>query len=141
LFAALVGIHGESVLSVSESVPAKSVCDIVGNPEHFAEKKVLVRALFLSDGIESQELTDLACKEKGINVTVVRHAKGWDELDADLHKGALGTVDKTITATFSGIFHWHPREFRGYTLVVEEITAIEVEPGINRTLRNDKQTR
>ena len=85
-----------------------TVCDVVASPAAFNEKLITFTATFESDGIERSLLLGKTCPTKGGMLPYVLEgapgAKAFD--DALYGTGQPGTLDKTITATFTGTFHY-----------------------------------
>src|SRR5258708_27817125 len=79
-----------------------TVCEISANPTRFAGKTVVFASRFESDGMERSVLTDSDCKDFGLSVSTPEHFKGEDVLKKALSVGRPGTLDKTITGTFTG---------------------------------------
>jgi len=88
---------------------AVSLCDVVKNPERYDNEEITVAAQYDSDGVEREGLSDPTCKESGIALLMLHETKGRDQLRAALHGGYPGTLDKTVTGTFIGVFHWDPK--------------------------------
>jgi hypothetical protein len=92
-----------------EAVAKVNFCDVARNPERHNNEEITVIAQYESDGVEREGLSDPACKELGFALEMLRDTKGKDQLRATLHSGYPGTLDKVVTGTFTGVFHWVPK--------------------------------
>lgn len=110
-----------------------SLCELVGKCTRYNQKRVRVRAEFISDGLEHSALVDAGKCSQGVQPWMsedVDHHPDIKALDAALAKGQRGTLDKQIVATFmgkyecsSGVSTNAPR-----ILHVESVTDISVIP-------------
>jgi hypothetical protein len=98
-----------------------TVCEISVNPTRSAGKTVVFVSRFESDGMERSVLTDSTCMDVGLSVSTPEHFKGEDELKKALSVGRPGTLDKTITGTFTGRFLWRPRKNPKRVLTLTEV--------------------
>lgn len=101
-----------------------TVCEISAHPERFAGKRVALFAQLNSDGIERVTLTDETCEDVGIAVVAPDHFVGEAAFIAALRTGHPGTLDKTISGAFIGIFHWQPDKIPKRILVLKEAKSI-----------------
>jgi hypothetical protein len=124
----LLGILEWALCAETESA---SVCSVASTPEHFDGQQVSIHALYFNDGFKWQGLVDVSCINVGIVVSIPQSAKGREALNAVLSKGRLGSLDKTITATFVGVFSWLPNGSPNRVMLVSEISDLNVEPGPN----------
>ncbi len=102
--------------------PVKTtVCEISADPNRFAGKIVVFASRFESDGMERSVLTDSACTDVGLSVSTPEHFRGEDQLKKALSLGRPGTLDKTITGTFTGRFLWRPTKTPKRVLTLTEV--------------------
>lgn len=104
-----VACHRETGLSMSPAMPIDAtVCEIIDRPEKYDGKLVRFKADFESDGIEHSVLVDPACKDHGVvpydGPQLAPAEKA--ELERAIYTGRPGTLDKHISATFTGTFRW-----------------------------------
>jgi len=87
---------------------ATSVCELVANPTNFDGKFVRFQAQFETDYIERSLLFDKSCRGNGgLLPDVPADTPGKKALDDAIDAARPSTeLDKTITATFTGIFHY-----------------------------------
>jgi hypothetical protein len=86
---------------------AVTICELNANPTTFDGKLIIFKAEFESDGIERSLLIDKSCPDKtGPLPYVPDGSPGAKAFDDAIETGRPGTLDKTITATFTGIFHY-----------------------------------
>lgn len=116
-------------LNRSQVPMSTTVCAIVSAPQKFDRKLVIFSANFVSDGIEHSVLIDKDCEKWGIVPGGDFKEKGEDSLDRVLMTGGPGTSDKKITATFIGIFRWHPKQMIKRILILREIQSVVCEKG------------
>jgi hypothetical protein len=103
---AVLLIFGSLTSRADSMEPMKTtVCAISAHPARFAGKKVVLSAELNSDGIERVTLTDKNCEDVGIAIETSDHFIDEATFDAALSSGHPGTLDKTISGTFVGIFH------------------------------------
>jgi hypothetical protein len=113
----------------SEPAPLRTtVCAIAQGPKRFDNMLVVVSAEYESDGIEHDALVDRSCKGVGIVPVVSSGVVGGDALSAARHQGLPGTTDKTIIATFIGVFRWMPDRDPSQVLLVRKIENLTVKP-------------
>jgi hypothetical protein len=105
-----------------------SFCDVARNPERYNNQEITVTAQYDSDGMEREGLSDPACKESGFSLEMLRETKGKDQLRIALHGGYPGTLDKTVSGTFTGVFHWMPKEHPPRVLTVRRMEGFSVHP-------------
>jgi len=90
----------------NSSVVMTSVCELSNKPIAFDGKMVRFHAQFESDGIERSVLIDSECPQGAVLPYMADHASGNKSLDEAIATGHPGTLDKSITATFTGLFHY-----------------------------------
>lgn len=103
-----------------------SFCDVARNPERYNNQEITVTAQYMSDGVEREGLSDPACNESGFALEMLRDTKGKDQLRAALHGGYPGTLDKTVSGTFTGVFHWVPEGHPPRVLTVRRMEGFSV---------------
>jgi hypothetical protein len=111
LFHIAVFVMATSAPQVKQKVEVRpveaGVCDLIASPAAFNGKLVRFTAQFESDGIERSILLGETCPQKGgLMPYVVDGATGAKAFDDAIYLGHPGTLDKTITATFTGTFHY-----------------------------------
>jgi hypothetical protein len=103
-----------------------SFCDVARNPDRYNNREITVTAQYVSDGVEREGLSDPACPESGFALEMLRDTKGKDQLRAALHGGYPGTLDKTVSGTFTGIFHWVPEGHPPRVLTLRSMEGFSV---------------
>jgi hypothetical protein len=103
-----------------------TVCEVSAHPTRFAGKRVTISAQLNSDGIERVTLTDKSCEDAGIAVLTPEHFAGEAAFIKALQTGHPGTLDKTISGTFTGVFRWQPEKMPKRALLLKEAQRIEV---------------
>ena len=119
-----IAIAGECAPQRGDRSTKTTVCEISANPLRFTGKTVMFSGQYESDGIERSVLTDNKCKDVGIAVSAPAHFKGEADLMKALRLGHPGTLDKTISGTFSGKFEWHPRKNPKRVLTLTEVRNV-----------------
>lgn len=91
-----------------------TVCELVADPLRFNGKIVEFGAHFESDGLENTTLSDSNCrggvKPEGNTPILSQGGRAFEEA---LRHGCPGTIDKEITATWVGVFHYQPQNTPG----------------------------
>jgi len=88
-----------------QDVPLRvTLCELGRSPTKFNGQLVSVFGQYESDGIEREGLSDPTCKKFGLALVIGRGCVGKESLDAALRGGRPGTLDKTVRATFIGVF-------------------------------------
>jgi len=99
---------------LSDEVVNTTVCELIADPRRFNGKTVRVEAQFESDGFGNTTLLDLHCrggvKPEG-NVPIL--SQGGRAFADALRHGCPGTIDKEITATWVGVYHYEPQNTPG----------------------------
>lgn len=110
-----VAVGFVAVLSAAAALNAQSnssglttVCAIATEPEKFDGRSVSIRAYVFSDGMHGSYIYDQSCERYGLGLFVSHGAKGEDQLDAALGWCHLSTRGKSISGTFTGVFHFRP---------------------------------
>jgi hypothetical protein len=107
-----------------------TICELSATPAKFDGRRVNVTANVDSDGIEHTSLSDSHCPGVGVapdTPAAIRGNADMKALDAAIFKGRPGTIDKRISASFRGVFHWHPREIPMRVLTLESVNDLHVE--------------
>jgi hypothetical protein len=118
--------------SNDESPAETTLCKIVAHSQRFDGRRVRFHASFVGDGIEHAVLVSSGCK-LGIVPYLPTSEKLPNDLDAferAIYVSKPGTIDKRITAVFTGVFRWKPP--KGRTLDVEQIAELRVTPVQNK---------
>ncbi|QOY90652.1 hypothetical protein [Paludibaculum fermentans] len=107
---------------------ATTLCEIVAHPEKFANKRVMFKASFESDGLEHSILNHSGCKVGIIPYPAADGEKRPDveALDKAIEAGAPGTTDKSVAAIFTGRFLWKPPSKR--ILEIEGVSELRISP-------------
>jgi hypothetical protein len=116
---------------VHDEVMRVTICELTANPKRFDGAYITVLALVESDGLEHTTLIDESCPEKGVAPYVaeaVRESEDMKALQAAMFRGRSGTIDKRISASFKGVFHWYPRRIPSRVMSLESVTDLHVEP-------------
>jgi len=120
-------------LAGQEPTPrAVSLCDLGKAPEKFDGQLILVTAQYESDGTEREGLSDSLCRNLGVALTFTETTLGKEDLRTALHGGYPGTLDKTITGTFVGVFQWRPGSHPPRDLAVKKMYDFKVRHMSNR---------
>ena len=120
------GEHRSSPCSPYEPVLDTNICDIVKSPASFAAKCVRIAGDFDSDGFEHSVIFDSSCPQIGLEPWTSETAT--KKLDAamcpaDSEHCGVGTLNRRITARFTGRFVWRPNASRDKRVL--EINMIE----------------
>jgi hypothetical protein len=114
--------------ALTAETPTKvALCAVARNPVQYDGKLISMIAQYDSDGFEHEGLSDPACKDTGLALLVPRDAKGMADLQSALLGGLPGTLDKIITATFTGVFRWEPKKTPFGLLNVKEMKDFTVQ--------------
>jgi hypothetical protein len=111
----------------NDSIVRTTVCAVVQKPSEFNGKRIQFSARFESDGMDNSLLTSTGCKF-GISpfeATTHQNASELAALDAALERGMAGTIDKTITAVFVGIFEFGPQAQFPRVLHIERVMNLK----------------
>jgi hypothetical protein len=109
-----------------------TVCSVAATPSSFNGKVVRLRANIESDGMHSSHLTDVRCHRTSIFVT-------WEAAQSNPRLRGLidtiysmaqhpGTLDKEITASFTGVFHWRESKRPALSIDLTDVTDVVVKP-------------
>jgi len=105
-------------------------CEIVNHPHRYDHSRVAFTASIASDGIEHTALLDPACSKRGKALVVesrVERSTGYQKIWAGIYRtGYIGTLDKHITAHFSGTFLYTPNKIPVRTLVADSVSQVHV---------------
>jgi hypothetical protein len=104
-----------------------TLCDVVTHSVRFAAKLVRFHASLLSDGLEHAVLVDHRC-ELGIIPHIPDEFKSRPDIQAferAVDSGRPGTLDKRVSATFTGTF---VRNGQKRILEVEVIANVKITP-------------
>lgn len=93
-----------------------TLCSMIDNPRKYDRMLVQFSAHYESDGIEHSILVDEAKCNWGIAPEFPEHLAGREELEKAIFLDHPGTYDKVISATWTGIFRYHPREVPRWVL-------------------------
>ncbi|MBV9994261.1 MAG: hypothetical protein JO127_03515 [Caulobacteraceae bacterium] len=85
-----------------------SLCELVDRGGRYDRRIVAVYGVFETDGFENWSLVDPACPTAGVRPAGVFDPAIGSALLEALRHGCLGTLDKRITATWEGVYHWAP---------------------------------
>jgi hypothetical protein len=111
--------------SISDASPISTTLgEIVNHPKAFNQKTVVFRSELMSD-LHGSIVFECVSKgvARGIKIRSTIEAKGEETLDRALQQGLPGTLDKTISAEWTGRLVWFPRPgSSGYEI---QIVAIE----------------
>jgi hypothetical protein len=105
---------------------SSTLCEVLAHPQNFDGKRVQFRASFISDGREHSILTFPGCK-LGIIPFISderEHHSDIEAFNAAWRTGERGTLDKKITAVFTGRFRNVPPSRR--ELEIDAITELQV---------------
>lgn len=111
------------------------LCTLIAHPKQFNKKRVQVNARVESAVIEGGTwLEDASCQPDGVELSVPDYIRNHPEDhpdfkaldDAIRHQGNLGTVGKTITATFIGEFTSHSKRPKR-VLTLEKVENLHVK--------------
>lgn len=114
----------------NDSVVRTSVCAIIRKPSDFNGKRVQFSAHFESDGMDNSLLTSAECNF-GISpfeATAHQNMSELAALESALERGMVGTLDKSITAVFVGIFEFSPQARHPRVLRIERVMSLKVIP-------------
>lgn len=111
----------------SEAPIESTLCNIIRQASRFSGKRVRFHATVMTDGYEHTVLVDRACKQ-GIIPRIPDEFASKDDIrafESALDGGTPGTSDKTVTATFTGLFGVQSRK---RVLEVEEVRDLKITP-------------
>jgi hypothetical protein len=122
----VIGLALLFFLSGSSSPSADDVdfCRLVQDPAAFDGRNVTFTARVESDGVHGMILVDPHCK-LAMDIDITNTGDAIDRLDDVVMSGSPGTLDKTVTARWAGIFQ---RTKGRPKLMVESIGDITVDP-------------
>jgi hypothetical protein len=86
-----------------------SICEVQAHPEKFVGKRISVQASVLSDGVERTLLVEdreHACQGGIVPISDPKRPQSQaagDQLSKAIFTGRPGTIDKKITALFTGV--------------------------------------
>lgn len=134
----LIVLLSLSCLMMAQSSPTETdLCTLIAHPKQFQNQRVRVTARVESAVIEGGTWLESApCKPEGVELIVPDHIRKHPEErpdfkaldDAIRRQGNIGTVDKEITGTFTGIFRvGRKRQKRSLTL--EKVESLSVNLG------------
>ena len=111
-----------------------ALCRLLSGPDRYTGRRVKFRARYESDGLEFWTLYDPTCMYLG---GIMPSAGVYDSvvgkpLAEALHHGFAGTTDKEIEATWTGIFHWDPRNTPGTGKVPRWLEVTQIDGLISR---------
>ncbi len=115
-------LHTAPLISEAQPPIDTTLCAIIANPKHFDHKLVRFSAHYESDGMEHSALVDEAHCKWGIAPHFPEQLKGGDQLDRALWMDHPGTDDKIISATWTGVFRYHPGQIPSRTLNIRAMT-------------------
>jgi hypothetical protein len=105
-------------------------CEVVSHPDRYDHSMVAFTASVASDGIEHTALFDPACRKRGMALVVrssVERSTGYQKIWAGIYRtGYIGTLDKHITAHFTGTFLYTPNKSTVRTIVVDSVSQVSV---------------
>jgi hypothetical protein len=96
---------GQQAVSNSAAVKA-TLCEISKNPGAFNGKKLVIRAQYMTDHIERSLLLDESCNGSAVLPYLAKNAVGSEAFDEASNVMAPLHLDETISATFTGRFHY-----------------------------------
>ena len=121
-------VWGCLVRPAPPSTPA-TVCSIANAPALHANREIRIHAAILSDGIEHILLVDESCPRVGIVpvFSAVDEQTGGAALIRAISAGQPGTVDKAVSATFTGVFMWKEPNYPDLALRLTSVSDIVTE--------------
>lgn len=105
---------------------ATTVCALAESPKRFDGHTVRLHAYYENDGRGHAVLMERGCLSVAMTVEIPDGRPGAAELKQAVNQGWVGTIDKTIMATFVGVFQFHPDAYPARKLVVNEVREIDV---------------
>jgi hypothetical protein len=130
--ACVVALAPRMVRCAAPELPARAVafCEIVSHPDRYDHSRVAFTTSIVSDGIENTALLDPSCPKRGMALVVspdVKRSTGFQKIWAGIYRtGYIGTLDKRITARFSGTFLYTPANTPARTLVLDSVSQVNV---------------
>lgn len=125
-----------SCVALAQTSPTEAdLCSLVAHPKQFQNQLVRVTAQVESAVIEGGTwLQDASCEPNGVELVVPDYIRKHPEEhpdfkaldDAIRRQGNIGTVNKKITATFTGIFTASKKRPKR-TLTLEKIENLSVQ--------------
>lgn len=110
IFAFVTCSGANGPIDKQSSVIDTSFREVMNNPDRFDHRMVRFRARYESDGLEYSDLTHPSCPSRGISPAetsqIPRASK--HAFDKAIYSG-YGTIDREISATFTGVFIAHPQ--------------------------------
>jgi hypothetical protein len=127
----LLAACGTSPNALTASDPLHvTVCELSAQAARFDGKLVELSAIVESDGLEHTTLTDDACRDTGVapdTPAAIRDTPGAKALQQAIFSGRPGTIDKRISVSVRGVFHWHPKRIPSRVLTLESVTNVHVD--------------
>jgi hypothetical protein len=93
-----------------------TLCSIIDNPRKYEGRLVRFTAHYESDGFEHSILVDETKCKWGIAPQFPEHLRGEEELEKAIFVDHPGTSDKVISATWTGVFRYHPGQIPRWVL-------------------------
>lgn len=113
-------------------LPAREVafCEVVSHPDRYDHSRVAFTTSVASDGIERMTLLDASCPKRGMALVIgpsVERSAGYKKVWAGIYRiGYIGTLDKHITAHFTGTFLYTPNKVPVRTIVLNSVGQVNV---------------
>jgi len=96
-----------SLLGTAQEIDGLRVplCSIAENPVRYDGKTIRVKAQLHSAGMHGWYIYDEGCPQFGVGLFIPSKVDGSEELHRAVNWGEFGTTDKTVSASFVGVFH------------------------------------
>ena len=134
-------------MNVRSQAPAKrpvvtTLCEVVNHPKRFQRRLVQFPAHYESDAFEFASLADDDHCYFRIAAYIPRQLDQEVDLSRRIWIGQPGTHDKVVSATWVGVFRWHPNQVPRMTLDVRSIKDLRITcegcPGFDKPIELDK---
>jgi hypothetical protein len=119
---------------VSDRPTEIALCRLLSEPDRYRDRLVRFQARYESGGFENTTLVDPTCvylggvmPSDGVHDVVI-----GKPLAEALRHGLVGTLDKDIEATWTGVFHWDPRNTPGTGKVPRWLEVTQIDGLISR---------
>jgi len=126
----VAAVFGSQEFASSREPLVVTVCQVIARAEHYRGKVLKVSASVMSDGLEHTVLVDQSCPGSGLTLEFPAkppEVPGVAALQEAIFakQGRPGTLDKDVSAVFTGAFEWRPKESSKWALSVTRVSDVQ----------------